>query len=174
MNHESAYELQPGQKKIERHLGYAEEMVLRQDSADFNNSLSRDDMNLYKQRQIDPPLRWGDEQPNWEERLTVTVGPKDADIVGADQRAIQAAIDYVARLGGGNVRIHAGTYRLRNAVYLQAGVNLIGDGTETILIKEPSATSGLAVCETCGIPVGKGRRDAAAVSGYWCVRRSAQ
>src|SRR5262245_3496810 len=74
-------------------------------------------------------------QPSWEERLTVTVGLKEADIVGADQRAIQAAVDYVARLGGGNVRIRAGTYRVRNAVYLQSGVNLIGDGPETILIK---------------------------------------
>jgi hypothetical protein len=69
MNLDSAYELQPNQKKIERHLGYAEEMVLQQDSADFNNSLSRDDMNLYKQRQLDPPFRWGDEEPNWEERF---------------------------------------------------------------------------------------------------------
>jgi hypothetical protein len=69
MNLESAFELQPGQKKIERHLGYAEEMVLRQHGADFNNSLSRDDLNLYKQRQLDPPLRWGDEEPDWDERF---------------------------------------------------------------------------------------------------------
>jgi hypothetical protein len=82
-------------------------------------------------------------QPDWEERLTVTVGPKDADIVGTDQRAIQAAVDYVARLGGGNVHVRAGTYRLRNAIYLQSGVNLMGDGPATILIKEPSATSSL-------------------------------
>ena len=84
-------------------------------------------------------------QPNWEERLTVTVGQKDADIVGADHRAIQAAVDYVARLGGGNVRILAGTYRLRNGIYLQSGVNLVGEGSETILIKEPSVTSPLDV-----------------------------
>ena len=56
-------------------------------------------------------------QPTWEETLTITVGTKDADIVGSDQRAIQAAVDHVARLGGGTVRIKAGTYRLRNAVY---------------------------------------------------------
>jgi hypothetical protein len=29
-------------------------------------------------------------QPKWEETLTITVGTKDADIVGSDQRAIQA------------------------------------------------------------------------------------
>ena len=56
-------------------------------------------------------------QPKWEETLTVTVGTKDADIVGNDQRAIQAAVDHVARLGGGTVRLLAGTYRLKNAVY---------------------------------------------------------
>ncbi|MDH4454897.1 MAG: hypothetical protein QE570_17120 [Verrucomicrobiota bacterium] len=29
--------------------------------------------------------------PKWEETSTITVGTKDADIVGSDQRAIQAA-----------------------------------------------------------------------------------
>lgn len=84
-------------------------------------------------------------QPVWEEHLTVTVGPKEADIVGVDQRAIQAAVDHVARLGGGTVRILAGQYRLRNAIYLQSGVNLEGQGPNTVLIKEPSSTSPLAV-----------------------------
>jgi hypothetical protein len=82
-------------------------------------------------------------QPKWEETLTITVGTKDADIVGSDQRAIQAAVDHVARLGGGTVRILAGTYRLRNAVYLQSGVHLIGEGDKTLLIKEPSTTTPL-------------------------------
>jgi parallel beta-helix repeat protein len=84
-------------------------------------------------------------QPKWDEQLTVTVGNKNADIVGADQRAIQAAVDHVARLGGGTVRILAGEYHLRNAVYLQSGVNLVGDGESTKLIKEPSATTQLAM-----------------------------
>jgi len=84
-------------------------------------------------------------QPNWSEQLTVTVGEKQGDIVGSDHRAIQAAVDHVARFGGGTVRITAGTYRLRNAVYLQSGVNLIGDGPATVLIKEPSATTSLLV-----------------------------
>lgn len=82
-------------------------------------------------------------QPRWEETLVVTVGPKEADIVGGDQRAIQAAVDHVARLGGGTVRIKAGTYHLRNAVYLQSGVHLLGEGSLTVLIKEPSATTPL-------------------------------
>ncbi len=82
-------------------------------------------------------------QPAWEEMLTVTVGNKDADIVGGDQRAIQAAVDHVARLGGGIVRLQAGTWRLRNAVYLQTGVHLIGEGDKTVFIKEPSVTTPL-------------------------------
>ena len=75
-------------------------------------------------------------QPKWEEGLRITVGPQDADIVGSDQRAIQAAVDYLARLGGGTVHLKAGTYRLRNAVYLQTGVNLTGEGDKTVLIKD--------------------------------------
>ncbi|MDZ4403731.1 right-handed parallel beta-helix repeat-containing protein [Prosthecobacter sp.] len=82
-------------------------------------------------------------QPKWDETLTITVGVKDADIIGSDQRAIQSAVDYVARLGGGTVRIKAGMYRLRNAVYLQSGVHLIGEGDKTLLIKEPSTTTPL-------------------------------
>jgi parallel beta-helix repeat protein len=82
-------------------------------------------------------------QPAWQETLTITVGNRDADIVGSDQRAIQAAVDHVARLGGGTVRIKQGTYRLRNAVYLQSGVHLIGEGAKTLLIKEPSTTTPL-------------------------------
>ena len=81
---------------------------------------------------------------NWEEHLTVTVGPKDADIVGANQKAIQAAVDYVARLGGGTVKILPGSYRLRNAVYLQSNVRLLGSGAATILIKEPSVITKLS------------------------------
>ena len=49
----------------------------------------------------------GDDQfePNWEERMTITVGPKKADLVGSSDRVIQAAVDYIARLGGGTVKI---------------------------------------------------------------------
>ncbi|WP_395745593.1 right-handed parallel beta-helix repeat-containing protein [Prosthecobacter sp.] len=82
-------------------------------------------------------------QPKWEEPLVISVGLRDADIVGGDQRAIQAAVDYVARLGGGTVQIKEGTYRLRNAVYLQTGVNVRGEGDKTVLIKEPSVITPL-------------------------------
>lgn len=82
-------------------------------------------------------------QPNWKEPLEVTVGTKDADIIGNDHKAIQAAVDYVTRLGGGTVRIKNGTYRLRNAIYLSSNIHLVGEGKDTILIKEPSATTTL-------------------------------
>lgn len=83
-------------------------------------------------------------EPNWAERLTVTVGPRDAQLVGTDDKVIQAAVDYVARLGGGTVHIRPGTYRLRNAVYLASGVRLLGSGADSVLVKEPSRTTRLA------------------------------
>lgn len=83
-------------------------------------------------------------EPNWEQRLTLSVGPQKADLVGADDKVIQAAVDYVARLGGGTVQILPGTYRMRNAVYLQSKVRLRGSGADSILVKEPSRTTKLA------------------------------
>ncbi|MCP5540573.1 MAG: right-handed parallel beta-helix repeat-containing protein [Akkermansiaceae bacterium] len=83
-------------------------------------------------------------EPDWEERMTVTVGLSGADINGAGHEAIQAAVDYVAGYGGGTVRVMPGTYRLRNAVHLRSGVRLLGEGDKTVLIKEPSATTTLA------------------------------
>src|SRR5262249_17484516 len=83
-------------------------------------------------------------EPNWEQRLTVTVGPQKGDLVGSDDKVIQAAVDYVTGLGGGTVHLLPGTYRLRNAVYLQSRVRILGSGLESILLKEPSQTSKLA------------------------------
>ena len=83
-------------------------------------------------------------EPRWESAITVTVGPQKADLMGADQRVIQAAVDYVARLGGGTVRILPGTYRMRNAVYLQSNVRILGSGLDSVLLKEPSVKTKLA------------------------------
>ncbi|HWQ53022.1 MAG TPA: right-handed parallel beta-helix repeat-containing protein [Bryobacteraceae bacterium] len=84
-----------------------------------------------------------DVEPAWDERLTVTVGHSRADIVGSDNRAIQAAVDYVAGLGGGVVRILPGAYRFRNAVHLRSGVRIKGSGLDSILVKEASAKTDL-------------------------------
>jgi hypothetical protein len=92
-----------------------------------------------------PRATSGDEvEPDWKERLTMTVGPQKADLCGSTDKVLQAAVDYVARLGGGTVHILPGTYRLRNAIYLQSRVRILGSGLESILIKEPSQTSKLA------------------------------
>ena len=79
----------------------------------------------------------GDDQfePNWEERMTITVGPKKADLVGSSDRVIQAAVDYIARLGGGTVKILPGTYTLRNAVHLPSRIRIQGSGDESIVTK---------------------------------------
>lgn len=59
-------------------------------------------------------------------RPVLRVGIDDGDLRGADGAALQAAIDRVAALGGGTVRIGPGRYLLRNALALRSGVD---DGT---------------------------------------------
>ncbi len=83
-------------------------------------------------------------EPVWEQGLSITVGPTKADIVGADHRAIQAAVDYVAGLGGGTVRVLPGQFRFRNAVNLRSGVRVLGSGEDSVCIKEPSVKTLLA------------------------------
>lgn len=84
-------------------------------------------------------------EPDWQQRFTVTVGQNNADIAGANDKAIQAAVDYVTRLGGGTVKIQPGTYRLRNSVFLSSNVRIVGAGDDTILVKIPSVETTLAV-----------------------------
>jgi len=84
-------------------------------------------------------------EPDWNERVTVTIGPKKADLVGSTDRVLQAAVDYVGRLGGGTVRVLPGTYHMRNSVFLHSKIRLIGSGTDSVLFKEPSVTTKLIV-----------------------------
>lgn len=79
-------------------------------------------------------------QPDWEERMVLTVGTKDADLIGSDDRVLQAALDYAARTGGITVRVLPGTYTLRAPVVLPSGTRLVGSGPETILTKIASET----------------------------------
>lgn len=83
-------------------------------------------------------------EPVWEERFTVSVGNSGADLNGSTERVIQAAVDAVARAGGGTVKILPGSYRFRNAVYLASHVRVLGSGPDTVITKEPSVTSKLA------------------------------
>ena len=57
-------------------------------------------------------------EPDWDEHLTITVGNQGADINGKDDRAIQAAVDYIRRIGTGTVKLTAGVFQLRNAIHL--------------------------------------------------------
>jgi hypothetical protein len=84
-------------------------------------------------------------EPDWARRVTITVGPAKADLNGGTDLVIQSAVDYVARLGGGTVRVLPGTYRLRNSVFLHSNVRLLGSGTESVLFKEPTVATKLVV-----------------------------
>lgn len=93
----------------------------------------------------DPRATAGDSiEPKWDSPLEITVGSEKADLVGATEKAIQAAVDYAARWGGGTVRVLPGTYRLRNAVFLRSGVRIVGSGEDSVLVKEPSVKTTLA------------------------------
>jgi hypothetical protein len=83
-------------------------------------------------------------EPDWAQRLILTVGPRDADLAGSTEKVIQAAVDSAARWGGGTVRILPGTYRFRNAVYLQSNVRILGSGLDSVIVKEPSMSARLA------------------------------
>ncbi len=84
-------------------------------------------------------------EPKWDERVTITVGNKEGELIGSTEKVLQAAVDSVARLGGGTVKVLPGTYRLRNSVYLASKVRFVGSGTESVLIKEPSTKTKLTV-----------------------------
>jgi len=56
--------------------------------------------------------------------VRITVGIRDADILGHDNRALQAAVDYVANLGGGVVEIGPGEYLMRDSLHLRSRVTV--------------------------------------------------
>ncbi len=95
---------------------------------------------------VHPRATSGDQrfEPKWKKRLTITVGPKAADISGDTDRAIQAAVDYVARLGGGSVKILPGVYKCRNSIFLPSGIRIVGSGLDSVLEKQPSVATTLA------------------------------
>ena len=75
------------------------------------------------------------------QRMEITVGQGEGDLQGNDDKVIQAAVDYVFRLGGGTVHVLPGTYTMRNSIFLRPGITLRGSGDKTILKKAPSVTS---------------------------------
>lgn len=80
-----------------------------------------------------------------EERPKITVGRADADFVGSDQRVLQAAVDFVANLGGGTVEIGAGEFMMRDSLHLRSNVTVRGIPGKTVLRKSPAVVSDLAL-----------------------------
>ena len=77
-------------------------------------------------------------QPDWDQKMTITVGPRKADLVGSSEKVLQAAVDYISRFGGGTVQVLPGTYTLRNSIFLRTGIRILGSGADSILVKAPS------------------------------------
>ena len=79
------------------------------------------------------------------ERPTISVGHAGTDLIGADNRVLQAAVDYVAGLGGGVVEIGEGEFLMRDSLHLRSDVTVRGQKGKTILRKADSAVSPLAL-----------------------------
>ena len=75
----------------------------------------------------------------------ISVGVREGDIVGSDNRALQAAVDYVAGLGGGVVEIGAGEFIMRDSLHLRSFVTVRGTPGKTILRKAKATVSPLAL-----------------------------
>ena len=65
----------------------------------------------------------------------ISVGQAGTTLVGSDNRALQAAVDYVAALGGGVVEIGPGEYVMHDSLHLRSNVTVRGTKGKTILRK---------------------------------------
>lgn len=77
--------------------------------------------------------------------LTVTAGHGGADIPGDSNLCLQAAVDYVAGLGGGVVSVLPGRYTMHDSLHLRPNVIVRGSGEDTVLVKAPMVASKLSV-----------------------------
>jgi parallel beta-helix repeat protein len=109
------------------------------------------------------PIQASDERAG----VQIRVGMEDGDIRGSDNRVLQAAVDYVAGLGGGTVYIGEGRYQMRNALALRDHIHLVGVPGKTILaacvgFSSPLAADGdcnqrkITIKEPAGFRVGDG------------------
>lgn len=78
-----------------------------------------------------------------QDRPRVTVGRSGADLNGGDHRVLQAAVDYMAGLGGGTVEIGEGEFLMRDSLHLRPGVTVRGRGAGTVLRKAAGRVSPL-------------------------------
>ena len=106
-------------------------------------------------------------ESNMSKGVSITVGQSNADIIGSDNRALQAAVDYVAGLGGGTVNILSGTYTMKDSLHLRSNVSIVGQGETTVLrkcdgVSSPLATDGdygqeaITLTDSTGFEVGMG------------------
>jgi len=75
----------------------------------------------------------------------ITVGKDNAHLIGSDNRVLQAAVDYIAGLGGGVVEINEGEYVMYDSLHLRANVTARGRKGKTVLRKADGAISLLAL-----------------------------
>jgi len=68
---------------------------------------------------------------------SISVGAEGCDISGFTNAHLQAAVDRIAECGGGRVAVSAGTFDMRDALHLRAGVTVEGQGDATVLRKAP-------------------------------------
>jgi parallel beta-helix repeat protein len=98
---------------------------------------------------------------------SITAGKENAHITGGDNRSLQAAVDYIAGLGGGTVKIGEGEYLMYDSLHLRANVTVRGEKGKTILRKADGVVCPLAldgdfgeqqftVEDTAGFEVGYG------------------
>ncbi len=76
---------------------------------------------------------------------SITVGKENAHITGSDNRALQAAVDYIAGLGSGIVEISEGQYVMYDSLHLRANVTVRGKKGKTILRKADGTVCPLAL-----------------------------
>ncbi|MEX0938086.1 MAG: hypothetical protein WDZ59_09520 [Pirellulales bacterium] len=75
----------------------------------------------------------------------IRVGQQDADLIGRDNRALQAGVDYIAALGGGVVEVGPGEYVMHDSLHLRSNVTVKGSPGQTILRKAVGVVSTLAL-----------------------------
>ncbi|MHC4463146.1 MAG: right-handed parallel beta-helix repeat-containing protein [Planctomycetota bacterium] len=76
---------------------------------------------------------------------SITVGKENAALIGSDNRVLQAAVDYIAGLGGGIVEIGEGEYIMHDSLHVRSNVIVRGKKGKTILRKADGIISALAL-----------------------------
>ncbi|MHC4694512.1 MAG: right-handed parallel beta-helix repeat-containing protein, partial [Planctomycetota bacterium] len=75
----------------------------------------------------------------------ITVGNKNADLIGSDNRVLQAAVDYIAGLGGGVVEIGEGEFIMYDSLHMRSNVTVRGNKGKTVLRKADGVVSALVL-----------------------------